>query len=300
LLHLESELEDDASQSSFESKSDDESLPDDADSSLDDATSQSSVESRRMAPAEKCFEMPSHSSSPSDNQTLSLLQGLCSLLETRVNPLLIPEQASSYPRLARLLEYVQLLPTPPDRLEFVPIPGSGPTPFLFNVTESGATAAAFVALCDPAQKRPPGETRRRMLTEIRFLSDRFLKFNGFVNEQKISIGSLDDLAARPSGSSSSTTGSFDSFALLQRFRQQTAAAFRAAFSQFGSCAHRESIKHRIRLQLPGWEAVSDCHSTDSTRNLPVQLFFTRCQREDWQLEDRQCEDWQLASMYFLR
>ncbi|KAF2801991.1 uncharacterized protein BDZ99DRAFT_527942 [Mytilinidion resinicola] len=290
LLQWESEREDDASQSSFESESDDESLQDTASSDRDDASSHSGVESRCISPTEERFDIPSHGPSPSDNQALSLLRDLCSLLEVRVNPLLIPiqpediDQASGYPRLARLIGYVQSPQIHPQRLEFIPIPGSANTPFLFNVTEDGATATAFVALCDPVQKPPRKRARQRMLAEVGFMRDHFLYFNNFVNSLQISIGSLDSLAPRPSQSSTSTTGSFASFALLQKFRQQTTAAFRAIFSQFGSCAHRESIKqHKILLQLPGWEVASDW-------NLPVQLFFTSCLLEDWQP----------ASMYFLQ
>ena len=161
LLHLELELEDDVSQSSFESESDDESLLDDGDSDRDVGASQLTVNSRCMASLEKQFDAHNHPSFQPDNRALTLLRDLCSFLEARVNFDLIPiepgdiDQASNYPRLARLLVYVQSLPIPPERHEFIPIPGSGPTPYLFNIAEDPATAAAFVALCDPARRRPP-------------------------------------------------------------------------------------------------------------------------------------------------
>jgi hypothetical protein len=292
LLHLEEELPDDVSQSSFESGSEsgDESSTDSTDLDRDDASTVSSVASvgsRGLAPAQPRTDIASYSAHPSSSQALSLLQSLCSLLEARVNPALVsvqlgpPDKAVSYPRLARLVQHVQSLPVSTGSLELIPNLGSAPTPFLFNVSEATEMAAAFDSLRDPAQARPHKKTQQRMLDEVKLMRNRFLEFNGFVNSLQISIGSLDSLAERPRQNLASS-GSFASFAALQKFRQQASAAFRAIFSQFGLCPQHELTEHKIFLQLPEWEDVSDRYPADATRDLPVQLFFMSCVRNDWQ------------------
>jgi hypothetical protein len=286
LLHLEKEQPDNASESSFESDSEsgNESNTDSTDSDQDDASSVSSVAS---VPAQPHRD-------PTTSQSLSLLQNLCSILEARVNPDLVPvqleppDEATSYPRLTRLVQHVQSLPASAGSLELIPTPGSAPIPFLFNVSETAEMAAAFKSLRDPEQKQPSKRVRQRMLAEVELLRSRFLEFNDFVNNLQISIGSLDSLAERPSQSLASSA-SFASFAALQKFRRQASAAFRAIVSQFGLCPQRNFTKHEIFLQLPEWEDVSGCRPADVKRDLPIQLFFMSCFRNDWQP----------ASAYFL-
>ena len=271
LLHLESELEESSLQQSLAPDSSNESRPGSTCSDLDDATSQSSVRS---------------SSSLSREQPLSLLESLCTLLEARVNSLLIPvepkdtDRVSEYPRLTRLVRYICLLPMQTEPLEFIPIPDSRQAPFLFNIAEDSADAAAFVALREPAQKLP-GETRRRMLEEVNFMKDRFSNLNFFVNSLQVPIGILDNPTARSSQGLASPK-SFALFMVFNKVRQQTATACRAIFSQFGVCTDRERIEHKALLQLPGWEEFLDCHSTEITQNLAVRLFFTGCTHKDWQ------------------
>lgn len=290
LLHLEEELPDDESRSSFESDS--ESSDESSTDSDEDASSVSgvaSVESHKLAPAQPGIDTTYYSAPPLSSQALLLLQRLCSLLEARVNRALVPAQlgppskATSYPRLARLVQYVQSLPPSAECLELIPTPGSAPTPFLFNVSEAADTAAAFDALRDPKQPRPHKKTRQLMLADVELMRNRFLEFNSFVNNLQISIKSLDSLAEQPGQSSLASSRSFASFAALQKFRRQASAAFRAIFSQFGLCPQRDSKEHKIFLQLPEWEDVSDCQPTETTRDLPVQLFFVSCLRSDWQL-----------------
>lgn len=296
LLYLESEIADDVSQVGSESVTDEDSSRDSSDSDSADASSQSSVESHLSSPPDELLDSPGHVALPSADEALSHLSGLCSLVEARVNPSLIPvesgdsDQTRGYPRLTRLIKYLQSLSPPVTGLEFITMPRSTPAQLLFNIAEDTATTCAFVSFSDPQQKRPQKETRQRKVKKVKLLSDCFFAFNSFVDKLHISVGSLDNLATRPIESSTSSEA-FASFVLLQKFRQQTAAACRAIFSQFGLCDRRGSTKHKVRLQLLGWEDVSDCHSTDEKGNLPVQLLLTMCPRED-------C--WQLARMYLLQ
>ncbi|KAH6997693.1 hypothetical protein BKA56DRAFT_607289 [Ilyonectria sp. MPI-CAGE-AT-0026] len=320
MLHLGSKMADDVSQADSESVTDDDSSWDSwesvtyDDSSWDssDSDSHSSVESRLSSPPTELLDSPGHialpsakepltclscpCSLPSANEALSHLSDLCSLLEGRVNPSLIPvepgdsDQTRGYPRLTLLMEYLQSLTHSTTSLQFIPIPGSAPTQFLFNITEDPATAGAFVSFSDREQKRPQRKTRQRMLQEVGLLSRRFSAFNNFFDKLQIPGGYLNNLAKPPIQSSTSNE-SFASFALLQKFRRQTKAACDAIFSQFGLCDRRGSTKHELRLQLPGWEDVSDCHSTDEKGDLPVQLLLTMCSQED---------SWKPARMYWLQ
>ncbi|RFU81010.1 minor extracellular protease epr [Trichoderma arundinaceum] len=122
------------------------------------------------------------------------------------------------------------------------------------------------------------------------MRDHIFTFNNFVNSLKISMGSLDDLAERPSRITSSAGTAFASFSLLQKFRQQAAAARRAMFSHFKQCSYNGSMVHNVYLQLPGWEDVSNSHSRDAIEAQMAQLFFIKCPHNDWQH----------ARMYFLR
>lgn len=291
LLHLGSEMTDAVSQAGLESVTDEDSSRDSS-----GPGSHPSVESHLGSPLDDLLDSRGHGALPSAKEALSHLSDLCSLLEARVNPGLIPvepgdsDQTRGYPRLTRLMEYLQSLTHSTTSLQFIPIPGSAPTQFLFNITEDPATDGAFVSFSGREQKRPQRKTRQRMLQEVGLLSRRFSAFNSFVDKLQIPGGYLDNLAKPPIESSTSNE-SFASFALLQKFRRQTKAACHAIFSQFGLCDRRGSTKHEVRLQLPGWEDVSDCHSTDEKGNLPVQLLLTMCSQED---------SWQPARMYLLQ
>lgn len=288
LLHLGSKMADAMSQAGLESVTDEDSSRDSS-----GPGSHPSVDSHLSSPPGDPLGLRGHGALPSAKEALSHLSDLCSLLEARVNPSLIPvepgdsDQTRGYPRLTRLMEYLQSLTHSTTSLQFIPIPGSAPTQFLFNITEDPATAGAFVSFSGREQKRPRRKARRRMLQEVELLSRRFFAFNSFVDKLQIPEGYLDNLAKPPIESSTSDE-SFASFALLQKFRRQTKAACHAIFSQFDLCDRRWSTKHEVRLQLPGWEDVSDYHSTDEKWNLPVQLLLTMCS---------QGNSWQPARMY---
>ncbi|KLU88122.1 hypothetical protein MAPG_07109 [Magnaporthiopsis poae ATCC 64411] len=246
------------------------------------------------------------------SRSLSQLQLLCSLLEARVNPLLVPLegataglQPSLYPKLAHLVEYLKssIAAAPHSRdndLEFIPLPGSGTAPFLFNVStpDQADTAEAFVSICESSSRwRPQKEIRKQMEADVDYMKEQILNFNIFVSTLKVSPGLLETLASRPIGSApASTVDSFpgsshtsdpntaDSFATsftaLQSFRQQIAAAIRAISSHFRLC---EPGKHSFLLQLPSWEDISGRrHTTTMDAAQVVRFFFTGCDRGDWQ------------------
>ncbi|EXK77688.1 hypothetical protein FOQG_17614 [Fusarium oxysporum f. sp. raphani 54005] len=289
LLYLESEAEDDASRTSSESKTESETYED---SDQDDTSSQSSLESQPVSPTDDRSDSPGDSSSPSAAEALSMLTRLCFVLEARVNPLLSPREpddtdhTSKFPRLTRLIEHLQLLSPSTATLDFIPTPRTPPTRFLFNIAEDEATAAAFVTFTDPGQQRPPKDTRKRMLADAEYLSKLLLSFNSFVDMLQISAGSLDTIATRPTENLASNE-SFSSFALLHKFRRQTATACRAVLSHFGFCSHN---KHKALLQLPGWDDVTNYDTPDESASLPVHLFITMCLHDQWQP----------ARMYFLQ
>ncbi|KAL8394118.1 hypothetical protein RB595_002192 [Gaeumannomyces hyphopodioides] len=254
---------------------------------------------------DECFEPVGRS------RPLSQLQLLCSLLEARVNPLLVPLagattglQPSAYPKLTHLVEYLRpsVAAAPRSRddgLQFIPLPGSGIAPFLFNVStpDRAETAEAFVSICESSSRwRPPKEIRKQMEADADYLKEQILNFNIFVSTLKVSPGLLETLAYRPIGpapastvdsfpgsdhtSAPNTANSFaTSFVALQSFQQQIAAAIRAIPSHFRLC---EAGKHSFLLQLPSWEDVSGCRQTTMDAAPVVRFFFTGCGHDDWQ------------------
>lgn len=255
---------------------------------------------------DECFEAMGRS------RPLSQLQLLCSLLEARVNPLLVPPadataglQPSAYPKLARLVEYLRSsmadAPHSQDNdLQFIPLPGSGAASFLFNVStpDRVEAAEAFVSICESSSRwRPLKEIRKQMEADVDYLKEQILSFNVFVSTLKVSPGLLETLASRPvEPASASTIDSFPGssytsapntasssvtyFAALQSFRQQIAAAIRTISSHFQKC---EPGKHSSLLQLPSWEDVSGRHHTTAMDAAPVaRFFFTGCDHENWQ------------------
>jgi hypothetical protein len=125
-----------------------------------------------------------------------------------------------------------------------------------------------------------------MLADVEYLSKQLLSFNSFVDMLQISAGSLDTIATRPTENLASNE-SFSSFALLHKFRRQTATACCAVLSHFGFCSHN---KHKALLQLPGWDDVTNYDTPDDSASLPVHLFITMCLHDQWQP----------AIMYFLQ
>ncbi|KAL6838095.1 hypothetical protein V8C40DRAFT_231593 [Trichoderma camerunense] len=288
LLYLELEREDNESQASSEFETDAESSRTGSDSDDDDTSSQSSMASQSISPPNERLGSLDRSSRPSADEALSHLRELCFFLETRVNRLLIAieprdnEQPGTYPRLTRLIEYLYSLSPSITRLEFIPSARSTSTQFLFNIADDEATADAFVAFTGREQKRPPRETRQRMLTYAESLCQSFLSFNCFIDKLQFSAASLDNLAIQ-SFEESASNQLFPTFTLLQKFRQQVATAYRAILSHVSCCNCGESTKHKILLQLPGWRDISESDSRNVTENLSIQLFFTIYPNSDWQL-----------------
>ncbi|KAJ4024685.1 hypothetical protein NW766_000925 [Fusarium irregulare] len=280
LQHLESEAEDDLSQDSSESETDSGT---DYDSDREDTSSESSSESEPMPLTEEDWETRGDSSSPSTAQALSQLTLLCHVLEARVNPLLIPRQydktedISKFSRLTRLVEHLQHLSSSTITLELIPTSRSSPTQFIFNIAEDEVTATAFVALMTPGQ-RPDTNTRKRMLAAVRYFSEVLVSFNSFVDMLQISGGSLDTVVPL-SPQTLVSNGSPSSFALLHKFRRQTATACRAVLSHFGFCAQNV---HKALLQLPEWDDVTTSVAAGESASLPIDLFFAICPGGNWQ------------------
>ena len=226
-------------------------------------------------------------SSLSPSEPWSHLRKLCVLLEGRVNRHLIPvepadnNKSGSYPRLSRLVDYLQYLPLSVG-IDLIPCVGSAPGRFLLNITEDVMTAEAFVTFANPALQPPRRETRRQMITDVKNLKNDLVSFNSFVDRLQFSVASLDSIAT-PLSSPYVPGQSFPVFDLLQRFREQTAAAYGAIMSHVRDCEHTKSTEHRILLQLPGWGEIAQYGAQTATENLPIHLFLTVCPQSDWQL-----------------
>ncbi|KAL8349219.1 hypothetical protein RB601_001978 [Gaeumannomyces tritici] len=249
------------------------------------------------------------------DECFAQLKLLCSLLEARVNPVLVPLanpaaglQPFAYPKLAHLVEYLKSSPAAShsrdDDIGFIPLPGPGNTLFLFNVSTSDRveTSEAFVSICESSSSRcrPPKEIRKQMEADVEYVKEQILNFNIFVSTLKVSPGLLETLASRPiAPASASTVDSFPesshtpapiianssatSFAALQSFRQQIAAAVRAISPHFLFCEREKKRgKHRFLLQLPSWEDVSGRRHITTDAAPAVQFFFTGCSHDGWQ------------------
>lgn len=221
------------------------------------------------------------------NQALSHLVGLCEFLEERVNTALfaarltLQDSSADYPNLSRLVRTLQsdpMLQEPnPKPLQFIPIPGSRSTSFLFNiVSENASTAIDFSNLPFPeVAGTPEGPDWRLMFKEVQDMRSQFQKFIDFVSNLNNSPGSLDILLGN-SVQSLTSSASSPSFEVFQAFRQQASSAFRAVFSQFGLCTASPE-DHKVFLALP------DCRPTEESSHPPVQFFFTSCLNDDGQL-----------------
>ncbi|RSL68684.1 hypothetical protein CEP54_002673 [Fusarium duplospermum] len=283
---------------------------DNSDQDTEDASSQSSTEPHLEDYCSDYLRYGFAATQPSVGEARSRLERLCELLEARVNPdLSISSQrdnrSTKYPRLTQLIATIKTLYASPAAVNLIPTAGSKSKPFLFNIAEDGVTAKAFVAFTDPSQKRPPKETRSRMIADAKDMAQFFLSFNSFVDALQMSAGCLDDLASKPTTKRLASSESFASFSLLRKFQHKTEAACRAVLSHIGSCMHP---KHEVLLQLPGLDEVSNWDSTKATGNLPVPLFFTMClldkkqtlQRMQKNTEHGLLDRWQYARLFFLQ
>ncbi|KAF3019285.1 hypothetical protein E8E14_007547 [Neopestalotiopsis sp. 37M] len=288
ILCLEDEGGDDTSQTS--SGSEDESSSQASSDSDDSDYAASSPLARAQSKPQSDHQPHSlrHMDPPSSEEAMFRLESICSLLEARVNHLLVSArtetdaQSEKYPRLSRLNQFLAQTSTSPTVFEFIPSYGCASDGFLFNIAEDKVTANAFVAFADPRRKRPHGDLRRQMLTDASYLTSHFRMFNDFVNKLQLSPASLSKIAVQPN-QEAAMKSCLPMITQLHRFRRQLATAYRAILSHIRTCSLKNAEDHNILLQLPGKEHVDTVDPGSVQNSRPVQIFFTLCSKKDWQL-----------------
>ncbi|KAF4964966.1 hypothetical protein FSARC_7144 [Fusarium sarcochroum] len=157
ILYLELEIGDEESESSSDTDTD-ENI--DQDRSQDDASSSSSLDSKSTAHSHDTWNPLNNAKLSSVEDALSHITELCSLLEARVNPLMIPilpedsDQAQAYPRLTRLINHLKDISEAGDTVDLIPSHRRTKAEFLFNIASDKENADAFISFCDPDQPRP--------------------------------------------------------------------------------------------------------------------------------------------------